>query len=118
MNSPSEINPLEITCSEVKAKLDSREVFVLLDCREQVEFDFAHLEGAVFIPMSELTTRYEELAEHREQELVVYCHHGQRSLHVAHWLQNQGFTNVKSMNGGIDCWSLEIDPEIPRYQMG
>lgn len=106
---------MEISCAQVKSKLDSTEEFLLLDCRETNEHEFAHISGATLIPMSELAQRADELESHRETEIVVYCHHGQRSLHVAMWLKAQGFSDAKSMTGGIDQWSHEIDPQMPRY---
>lgn len=65
--------------------------------------------------MSEITDRLEELEPFRDEELIVYCHHGMRSQQVANWLQQQGFSNVKNMTGGIDHWSREINPQLPRY---
>ena len=106
---------MELTCQQVKSKLDAGETFLLLDCRETTEHELANIAGATLIPMSELGSRVGELETERESEIVVYCHHGQRSLHVANWLKQQGFNAVKSMAGGIEQWSLEIDPQVPRY---
>jgi rhodanese-related sulfurtransferase len=55
------------------------------------------------------------LAAHRDRRIVVHCHHGGRSLRVANWLRGQGFEQAQSMAGGIDAWSTEIDPAVPRY---
>ena len=106
---------MEIDCQTVKARLDAEEDFLLLDCREQPEVETAALPGATWIPLSELIERHAELEPHRERDIVVYCHLGGRSLHVATWLKEQGFRNPLSMSGGIDQWSQEIDPSIPRY---
>lgn len=106
---------MEIDCRAVKQKLDAGEPFLLLDCRERDEFETVHLDGARLIPMSELQQRVDEIGSDRETEVVVYCHHGGRSLQVARWLTRQGFTDVKSMAGGIDQWAVEIDPRLPRY---
>ncbi len=65
--------------------------------------------------MSEITTRLDELADARDAQLVVHCHHGGRSLKVARWLRENGFAQAQSMAGGIDQWSQEIDPSVPRY---
>ena len=65
--------------------------------------------------MNELVARVSELAKYRDHRLVVHCHLGVRSLQVAHWLRQSGFAQAQSMAGGIDAWSLEIDPSIPRY---
>ena len=106
---------VEIKCQRVKQKLDAGEEFVLLDCRERSEWDLVRLQGAILLPMSELNGRIGELDGHHETEIVVYCHHGVRSMSVAGWLRQQGFRSVFSMAGGIDTWSLEIDPQLPRY---
>jgi adenylyltransferase/sulfurtransferase len=65
--------------------------------------------------MSQLAARVAELEAFRTRPLVVHCHHGGRSLRVANWLREQGFSQAQSMAGGIDQWSLEIDPTVPRY---
>jgi len=65
--------------------------------------------------MSQLAARVAELEPLRGRPIVVHCHHGGRSLKVAHWLRGQGFVNAQSMAGGIDQWSQEIDRAIPRY---
>jgi rhodanese-related sulfurtransferase len=106
---------LEIDCRAVKARLDAGDPIVLLDCRERDEHDFVRLASAKFLPMSELMQRVSELDAYRNSELIVYCHHGGRSLRVAVWLRQQGFANARSMAGGIDQWSQEIDPALPRY---
>jgi rhodanese-related sulfurtransferase len=108
-------NDLEITCNEVKSKLDAADNVVLLDCREQDEYELVKLEAGVLLPMSELMSRVGELDEHRGKELIVYCHFGGRSLQVASWLRNQGFDGAKSMAGGIDGWAVEIEPGMARY---
>ncbi|QDT29310.1 rhodanese-like domain-containing protein [Gimesia panareensis] len=107
--------PLEIDCKSVKEKLDTNHSFLLLDCREQNEYDHVHIDESRLLPMSEIQERVGELDEHRAEEIVVYCHHGMRSLQVTTWLAQNGFTNVKSMQGGIDAWSCEIDETKPRY---
>ncbi|MDZ4657068.1 MAG: rhodanese-like domain-containing protein [Bythopirellula sp.] len=106
---------LEISCADVQARLERGEPFLLLDCREQDEHVVAAIAGARLVPMSELVDRVGELAEWRDAAIVVHCHKGMRSLRVTNWLREQGFANVQSMAGGIDAWSVEIDPEVPRY---
>ncbi len=115
MNSPSKTNDLEVSCADVKAKLDAEESFVLLDCRETDEFRLVHIERAQLFPMSELGQRAEELEGFRNDEIVVYCHHGARSLQVTMWLRQNGFSNVRSMAGGIDRWAVEVEPGMRRY---
>lgn len=109
------MNPLEIDCAAVQAKLDADDQFLLLDCREQDEYDTVHLPSATLIPMSEIQERVGELERHHQTEIVVYCHHGARSLQVSIWLKQQGFANVRSMSGGIDEWAQRIEPGMPRY---
>ena len=86
----------------------------LIDVREPWEFQTAHLEGSVLVPMGDVPSRAHQEFD-PDEHLVVMCHHGARSLNVTVWLRNQGFENVQSMRGGIDAWSAEIDPKIPRY---
>jgi rhodanese-related sulfurtransferase len=107
--------PLETDCRELKARLDGGEDLLLLDCREPDEYQLVRIAGSTLIPMSELLARASELEPHRERPLVVHCHHGGRSLQVAGWLRQQGFARAQSLSGGIDRWSLEIDPTLPRY---
>lgn len=114
MASPNAL-PIETDCQDVKARLDRGEAFLLLDCREQDEYDLVRIEGATLIPMSQLTARAAELEPYRHAEIAVMCHHGGRSLRVAHWLRQQGFERAQSMAGGIDAWAVEIDPSMTRY---
>ena len=106
---------MQISCEAVHAKRLRDDLFVLLDCRGQDEWDFCRIDGAMLIPMSELQLRVSELDPHRDAEIIVYCHHGVRSLRVALWLQQQGFTHAASMAGGIEEWSLKVDQGMPRY---
>ena len=106
--------PLEITPKEVKRLFDKRKGLRLVDVREPVEFEAARIEGAELIPMRSIPKAL-PLFEEEEDQIVVYCHHGMRSLQVVGWLREQGVDNCASMAGGIDRWSLEIDPQVPRY---
>ncbi len=115
MNSSSDPLPIEIDCRAVKQKLDSEDDFLLLDCRETDEHQTVAITGATLLPMTELNQRVDELEPHRERLIVVHCHHGGRSLRIAHWLLQQGFAQVQSLAGGIDQWAVEIDPSLPRY---
>lgn len=116
-----EQTPIEINVSDVVRRLNERsgegnnECFVLLDCREEDEHAMASIEGAVLIPMSQWMARISELSQYNGKQLVVHCHHGGRSLRVAHWLRQNGFPTAQSMAGGIDAWSQQIDPNVPRY---
>ncbi len=106
--------PIEVDCRSVKAALDASEDFLLLDCREPAEYATAHIAAAMLIPMAEIPARTAELGD-QSRRIVVHCHHGGRSLRVANWLRGQGFANAQSMAGGIDEWSQDIDPTVPRY---
>jgi rhodanese-related sulfurtransferase len=108
--------PLEIDVLGVKQMLDAGEKFVLLDCREADEVATAKIPGSLHIPMREIPARLAELESHRQGRLVVHCHHGGRSQRVTHYLRQQGFSQVQNMSGGIDDWSLKVDPAVPRYE--
>jgi rhodanese-related sulfurtransferase len=85
-----------------------------LDVREPWEFATARIEGSTPMPMGEVPARaHQELDP--DQRYIVLCHHGQRSMNVAVWLRNQGFEQAQSLRGGIDAWSIELDPTVPRY---
>jgi adenylyltransferase/sulfurtransferase len=86
---------------------------LLLDVREPHEWAVAHLEGARLIPLRELPQRLGELAGH--QGIVTYCHHGQRSRQAMELLKSAGFSNVRSLAGGIDAWSVDVEPRMARY---
>ena len=107
--------PLEIDPRTVKQKLDSGERLVLLDCRERDEYEIVRIAGAELWPMSEISDQLPNLAQQRNEQLIVYCHHGTRSMQVTAWLRQQGFANVTSLAGGIDRWAMEVDRALPRY---
>jgi rhodanese-related sulfurtransferase len=106
-------NPLEITPAGLQSSL---ETVVLLDVREPFEHAIARLDGARVIPMGSVPSALPEIERLSEDALiVVYCHHGIRSLNVVHWLRGRGVDNCVSLAGGIDRWSREIDASVPRY---
>jgi len=105
---------IEIDPTEVKRRLDAGENIRLVDVREPFEHQQAHIEGAELIPMRGVPQALGSLRAGTAQ-LVLFCHHGMRSLQVAEWLRRQGFDDAVSMAGGIDRWSLEVDPTVPRY---
>ena len=107
------MNDLEITPRELKERLDRGEKVLLVDVREPQEYAICHIEGATLLPMSYIPANLQKLDV--DEDVVCYCHHGMRSLDVANWLRAQGIASAKSMVGGIDRWSLEIDPTVPRY---
>jgi len=113
---PDTAPPIEITPQEVHSRLQSGETLVLLDVREPSEFALARIEGAELVPMRSVPaelSRLDGCAD--ESTLIVFCHHGVRSLNVVNWLREQGVSACQSMAGGIDRWSREIDPSVPRY---
>ena len=108
--------PIEVAPLEVKRRLDKGEKVKLIDVREPFEHQLTRIEGAELIPMNTVPQRVQEIDGQAESAtLVIFCHHGMRSLNVAEWLRRQGVENCQSMSGGIDRWSLEIDPKVPRY---
>jgi len=106
-----ELTPTEFCARWPSAERDSS--VVLLDIREHVEIEIASVASARHIPMREIPARLVELD--RATPLVVMCHSGGRSRRVAEFLLGNGFSNVFSLKGGIDAWSTEIDPQVPRY---
>ncbi len=107
--------PLEIDVLSVQQLREQGEKFLLLDVRNPEEHATANIDGAKLLPMGELQARLGELDPHKETRVVVHCHHGGRSLRVAQFLQQQGFTQVQNMTGGIDAWSQQVDSAVPRY---
>jgi len=106
---------MEIPIAEAAALIQSESPPLLIDCREQHEYDFCRIEGAVLVPLSSFAGRAEALLQHADKTALIYCHHGVRSLHAVQYLAQQGFTNTLSVQGGIDLWSLKVDASIPRY---
>jgi len=104
---------IEITPRQVKDLLARDDKVLFVDVREPWEYDAAHIEGSVLIPLGQIPSNLARL-ENAEQ-LVLFCHHGMRSLDGAAWLRAQGVEAAKSMSGGIERWSTEIDPSVPRY---
>jgi len=85
-----------------------------VDVRETFEFQQARIEGSELIPMRTVPQALPSF-ESEPSPVIVFCHHGVRSLQVVSWLREQGVESCSSMEGGIDRWSLEIDPAVPRY---
>lgn len=106
---------MSVSPSELANQLGSTTPPVLLDVREPEEHAFVHLPGSILIPLSELAERADELNAMRDRSIVVYCHHGVRSAHAIGLLRTLGFTRLWNLSGGIDRYSLEVDPGLPRY---
>jgi rhodanese-related sulfurtransferase len=107
------LDDLQIDPQQVKQKIERGEKFVLLDVREPWEHQICRIDGSVLVPMGQLPARAASFEE--AGDVVVYCHSGIRSLNAAAWLRAQGIEGARSMAGGIDRWSREIDSAVPRY---
>jgi adenylyltransferase/sulfurtransferase len=103
----------EITVEDLKARLDRKENFVLVDVREPFEWDIARIPGAILMPLGELPSRLGEL--NPSSDLVIQCKSGGRSAHAVQFLLQQGFSKVSNLAGGILAWSERIDSAVPRY---
>ncbi|MBI5608998.1 MAG: hypothetical protein HY902_08960 [Deltaproteobacteria bacterium] len=105
----------QIEPEELQARLQAGEPTVLVVVREPWEHSYCHLAGDVLLPLGELDECADTLQVPPGALVVVYCHHGVRSLHGAAYLQGRGFAPVSSLRGGIDAWSTRVDPRIPHY---
>lgn len=105
----------ELSPPQLRAWLDdaSRVKPVLLDVREAWEIEYCRIDGSSFIPMREVQQRWDELDP--MAEIVVICHHGVRSYHVAKFLEHQGFGAVYNLSGGVDSWARQVDPAMKTY---
>ena len=102
----------QIRAQELKRRLDAAEPTLVVDVRQPWEHEVAAIPGSVLVPLDELQARLEEVAPSPGALVVVYCHHGMRSLSGAALLAQHG---AVSLLGGIDAWSLQVDPSVPRY---
>jgi adenylyltransferase/sulfurtransferase len=105
----------ETSVADLKAALASGEDLLLLDVREPPEHARARIEGARLLPLGQLEARLGELDAWRARRVVVHCHHGGRSAAACAFLREHGFQRVENLAGGIDAWSLAVDPSVPRY---
>lgn len=103
----------QLSPEELVALLASATPPVVLDVREQWEYDIAHLPVSTLIPLSDLQARVHSLD--KDGDFVVMCHHGMRSEMAAQWLHAQGFSRVANLDGGIDRWSKTIDTSLAQY---
>ena len=101
------------TPREIKQRLDAGEDLLLIDVREPEELMIATIEGAQEYPMSDAREWIDALP--RDRERGIFCHHGSRSMQVAAALAQRGHTNLTNMSGGINQWSEDVDPNVPRY---
>lgn len=102
-----------LTPKAVAARLAAPNPPVILDVREAWEYDIAHLTPSELIPLSTLPGAVHRLDP--QQEYALLCHHGMRSEMAANWLAQHGFTRLINIDGGIDAWSEEVEPTLPRY---
>jgi len=107
------MDDIQISAKEVNERIARDEKLLLVDVREQWEYDLCRISGAKLIPLGTLPAHLNILLA--ADDVICYCHHGMRSLDAAAWLRQQGVESAKSMAGGIDRWSVEIDPQVPRY---
>ena len=102
-----------LSVREFKAWRDDNKACVLLDVREDGEVAYANIDGHTHIAMNLIPLRHNELPD--DKPIVVYCHHGMRSMQVALFLEHAGFSDVYNLSGGIEAWSVQIDPSVARY---
>lgn len=104
----------QITAQQLNAQIQSSDnPPILLDVREPHEFAHCQIKGSINIPMNSVPARLNELD--RDAEIITICHHGMRSGAVAEFLVSRGFTHIINLQGGIDAWSTQVDPDVPRY---
>jgi adenylyltransferase/sulfurtransferase len=102
----------QITVKELKRRIDAGEEVYLIDVREPYEAQIAQI-GGKLIPQNEVPRRLAEID--RDREVIVHCHHGVRSQRIAELLNQSGYPRVVNLAGGINAWSEEIDPRVPKY---
>ena len=114
MELPDASTTNEVSPEELHALLDA-DLVRLIDCREEDEFAICRIEGATLIPLRQIPAKLEAVRGEGDRPVVIYCHHGMRSLDATQFLRVRGHEDTFSLRGGIEAWSLHIDPEVPRY---
>jgi rhodanese-related sulfurtransferase len=107
--------PHEITVQDLAAKIKDGKPLLVVDVREDWEREIGAIAGSVHIPMNSVPQRAAEFKAPDGTEVVIYCHGGVRSMMVAGFLEMNGLKGLASLAGGIEAWSCEIDPSVPRY---
>jgi adenylyltransferase/sulfurtransferase len=109
--------PLEIEPTDVSALLKSpgEHTFRLIDCREESEWQLCRLPHAQLVPLSRFGELAPQVFTDAQEHVIIYCHHGMRSLRATEFLRQRGIIHAQSMRGGIDAWSDMVDPATPRY---
>lgn len=105
----------EMSVEDVRRNIEEGGDVLLLDVREPVERDIAHIADSLHVPMGDVPGRLPELLAHADRTVVTYCHKGVRSLSVAAFLRENGFDDVRSLAGGIDAWARQVEPDMPTY---
>lgn len=105
----------QLSVHDLKRRLDAGEPVYLVDVRNYDEHAYCRLPDSVLVPLPELAGRLDEVQPPEGALVVVYCHHGVRSLRGAALLAHAGIENAASLAGGIEAWSLLVDPSVPRY---
>jgi rhodanese-related sulfurtransferase len=114
MNLPDADATEEVSPDELQALLEADAVR-LIDCREDDEFGLCRIAGATLIPLQQIPAAIGAVRGEGDRPIVVYCHHGMRSLNATQFLRARGLRDTFSLRGGIDSWSELIDPGVPRY---
>lgn len=109
--------PIEISPTDVSYLLGrpGPRTCRIIDCREESEWQVCRLPDAQLVPLSRFGELAPQAFPNTQEHLVIYCHHGMRSLRAAQWLREYGFIHAQSMRGGIDAWADLVDPDMPRY---
>ena len=110
---PMSETPLEVTVEEARLLLSGANPPLLIDVREMDEYAVCRIEGSRLIPMNTVPSRLAEIPQ--DVPVLVQCHHGGRSMKVTQFLRSKGYARVSNVKGGIDAWSLKVDPKVPRY---
>ncbi len=104
---------LQLHPSELKDRIENGDDLVILDVRENWEHSRVRIPNAIHIPLAQLPQKLAQID--KDKDVVVYCHHGVRSLQACHFLKKNGFEKVKNLHGGIDAYALHADRSLPRY---
>lgn len=105
----------EISVEELQALRAAKQPHRLIDCREDDEWHICRIEGAQLVPLSNFAENAPPRLPDKDAHMIVYCHHGVRSMRATLWLRQQGYEKTQSLRGGIDQWSELVDPAMPRY---
>lgn len=107
------MSDIQIAPNELKQKLDAGEKPLIVDVREPWEAQICAIEGAKLVPLNTVAANLQ--AFEGAEEVIIYCHHGMRSLNAAAYLRRQGIDGARSLTGGIERWATEIEPGMAHY---